>query len=1116
MLHLIYGLSGTGKTTHLIEKIKQDVKRQRKTFLIVPEQQTVETERIMSSLLPPSAQLSFEVVNFTRLANKVFRIYGGLSYHYISGGMKELLMWQTLKALTPLLKEYNNRMATDPTMPSLMLSAIGECKAYDVSPIALERAAVALPEGQALKNKLSDLSMIYATYESMVNESYDDNSEDLTKLADLLEEKNFFEDCHVYIDSFTDFTAQELRVIRCILAQANEVYVSLLSGGPDVKDLYLSSTHETSLRLRSLGGDKTQITVLDQFHRFSAPELTQIARHLWHFHIREKAKDDAADSSNALTLLHCSDAYSEAKAAVSNILSLVQEHGYRFRDIALVTRNAEGYRGILDTALEKADIPFFMSEKTDLSAKPLISLIFSALAIKWKNYRTADVMSYIKTGLSGFTPYEIDVLESYTATWRIQGAQFTKGDWEMNPDGYTEAISARGKKILETANSVRQRLVASLEPFFEALDRAKTAHELCDALYQFLRTLEVDKLLLSYAARALDEGDKKEAAETAGTFKAVFDVLSDIVSAIGDEEMSLEDFMTALRIVLKKTEIGTIPTAADQVMIGSASMLRAGNIRCAILLGLCEGEFPMRVSEKGLFSDTDRSALEGLGITLSGKSTNDAANELLYVYRAMTMPSDKLVLIYRDKQLSGKGGCAPSLAFRRVCELFPSIKIVSFDTLSPKNSLYDKASAFDALPTLKDASCAHSLYALLSKDERYQKRMSILTEEISKPFCHLQESTANLLFGKNLSLTQTQIEKYVSCHFSYYCTHILKLRETKRASFDYSNIGTFIHKILELFVKETGKDTIDADRDAEKIRQIIRREISEQSHLFIPKSKESEGRILHLLLRFYRLASLVAVNICREQQYSKFVSKLYEAEFGTNSKHGLEAPHFVLEDGCVVSFGGKVDRIDTYRKDGKMYVRVVDYKTGHKTFSADDIKEGYSIQLLLYLFAICDNKSEQFRRLIGCEKNDVLSPAGAVYLSMAVPRLARKPGDSEESTLTEAAKKIKRSGILLNNADTLSAMSSQLDSHVLAGIKFSAKDGTPSGNALVDAETFSLLRNELTQTICRIAKEIKSGNASAHPKDHNGVSACTYCSMKPFCRVDKLKESQKKETEETT
>ena len=105
MIRFIFGLPGTGKTAWIVEKIREDAKNRKKAILIVPEQQTVEVERAMLATLPPSAQLTFEVLNFSRLANKLFRVFGGLSYNYITPGTKQLLMWHTLRELSDQLSE---------------------------------------------------------------------------------------------------------------------------------------------------------------------------------------------------------------------------------------------------------------------------------------------------------------------------------------------------------------------------------------------------------------------------------------------------------------------------------------------------------------------------------------------------------------------------------------------------------------------------------------------------------------------------------------------------------------------------------------------------------------------------------------------------------------------------------------------------------------------------------------------------------------------------------------------------------------------------------------------------------------------------------------------------
>ena len=1088
MIHLVYGLPGTGKTHFLYQEIQKNIENGEKALLIVPEQQTVEVERTMSRLLPPTAQLSFEVLNFTRLADKVFRLYGGLSYHYITGGMKNLFMWQTIRLLAPYLKEYQEDQTFDRTFPRMMLSAVNELKAADIHPTELENVAAKLPEATALKNKLSDLSLIYTAYDGMVSASFDDANNDLAKLAEILEREPFFEGYHVYIDSFFDFTAQEYKIIKRIFSQAASTTVTLLCDSPDTDAIHLSEVKKTSDRLRRFADGNAKITCLDRFHRFASPALERIASSLWDFSV-QGFDPLPNEQQGAVKLLSCSDAYEEAKAAAAEVLSLVHK-GYRYKEIAVIARNAEQYRGILDAEFEKAGISFFMSEKTDITEKPLVSMIFSALAIKQKGYRRADVIAYMKTGFGGFSDYELDIFEDYVNKWNLSGKRFLEPIWTMNPDGYENTLSKRASKMLSVANETKSKLNKQLSAFFDALDTSKTAGEFCDSLYHFLLSLDVSAYLREEASAALASGDRKEAAESVATFRALVKALGDVATNIGDEAMSLEEFSSALHLVLDGTDIGTIPTAADEVLIGSASMLRTTEIRHAILLGLCEGEFPAKVSESGILSNTDRLTLEELGLPLSGNNTEKTANELLYVYRSMTMPSDGLTLIYRKAQIAG-GACHPSLAFRRASTLLCPTEEITYSSLPAAQTLYDKESALEALANYRDSAEGSAIREALSSDPLYAERLKLREQSFFDPICHVSESTADAIFGKELRLSQSRLEAYVSCHFQYYCRYVLRLRENERAEFSYREIGTFIHRVLEIFMKETCKTTIDADRDLATIQSIVSREIKSFSNEVFHTDEISSGRIAHLLIRLYRLSTLVAITLCREQAESSFLPRFFELSIEKSSELGITPPTITLEDGSRVSLVGKIDRVDTFEKDGKLYVRVVDYKTGTKEFSADDIKKGFNLQLLLYLFAICDSDSDAIKKAVGAPQNATLLPAGAVYLSTATSDIATTPTEQVESVLAKASGEIKRSGILLDDKDVLCAMSASGNPRVLAGGK----------KALTPEERFVSLKEDLYQTIKNISKEMKTGNASATPVTHHGRIACEYCTVKQFCRA---------------
>ena len=97
MITLIYGSYGSGKTTSILNSIREDTEKGIHTFLIIPEQDAVQTERRTLDLLPPTAQLHLEVLSFSRLYNRVCREYGGLSYRYITKPIRHLLMWQNLR-----------------------------------------------------------------------------------------------------------------------------------------------------------------------------------------------------------------------------------------------------------------------------------------------------------------------------------------------------------------------------------------------------------------------------------------------------------------------------------------------------------------------------------------------------------------------------------------------------------------------------------------------------------------------------------------------------------------------------------------------------------------------------------------------------------------------------------------------------------------------------------------------------------------------------------------------------------------------------------------------------------------------------------------------------------
>lgn len=1110
MINFIYGLPGTGKTTEITNRIKNDIALGKQAMLIVPEQQTVEAERSMLLTLPASAQLSFEVLNFTRLANKLFRIYGGLCYNYITSGMKSLFMKRTLIELAPMLVEYNLRAVGDSSLPALMLSQINEFKINGIKAHQLERAANSLDDKSQLKAKLNDLSLIYSSYSGAVESSYDDVTDDLEKLYKLLCTNNFFNGYNVYIDSFSSFTAWEYKIIERIFAQADNCTITIPSNAPTTGAIHLHSVNKTSKKLMELTDKDSRGTMLlSEPHRASTPALKRLWEHLWDFSVNTSQLPKIEDDES-VKIIECADMYSEAESAANTVLSLLHK-GYRYNEIAIVAGNMDSYRGIIDTALEKAGVPFFMSEKTDLITQPLISFIMSAFAIKLRNWRTEDVIGYLKTGLSDISPADIDLFELYISAWKISGNRFFDEIWTMNPDGYYERISPRGMKIRDTANEVKNRLVPSLSAFFSALDAAKNVAELCQATFDFFKTQELSEKLLARSRDAYRKNDKKSALEIAGTHKAFIKVLGDISSVLGEEEMSLEEFCSSLKAVLGNTDIGTIPTAADEVILGSASMLRASNIKCAVLMGMCDGKFPAHISENGFFSDNEKQKLSELGIELSSNTKEGSAEELLYAYRAVTMPSDKLIMTYHTK--SGNAPQKPSLAITRACALLHIEKPICYERTGELDRLMSKALAFESYRSLKNKDCSAALKEIFKDNPEFCGALNRIDIPISDTACKLSPDTASALFGNRLSLTQSKIDQYVKCHFNYFCNYILGLRDNATASFGYADTGTFIHRLLEVFIRYTvDENGLNRSISQAELEEVIRKEAKLYIDRIFSSRTTPSRRQLHLFERLTKLAVVVASSLYNELLLSSFVPKYLEMRFGNRNSDILPAFELTLNDKSKITLEGTVDRLDIFKKNDTVYIKVVDYKTGTKTFSLDEVEQGLNIQLLLYMFAICNTASEKFRKAIGCNEGDSIKPAGIIYVSTALGTIDADLNTTTEEIIEKAKSNIPRAGLVTDDEDILLELCHDLNTKYLPGVS-QLKDGTIKGKSLTDDESFAHLEESITNTLVQIATSMRGGNANISPLKLGDKYPCEYCKMKQFCRVD-LKAEEKSDEEE--
>ena len=1064
MITFVYGAPGAGKTEYIFKTVDPE----RPTFILVPEQETVVTERLALEKLGAVAQLKVEVLNFTRLCNRVFRQYGGLSHKYISPSMRSLFMWKTLRELAPTLEEYS-AAANDPSTISVMLSAVDELRSSCVTPDELEAAAEKL-QSPELSAKLRDIAKISAWFNAFVSQSFNDKTEELSKLADLLKKHKFFAGCDVYIDSFTSFTALERSIIEKIFEQADNVTVTLACESPEEKLVCTESICETAKALIDIAkkfNKKHEKIFLTGNFRAKNEEIRGLASDIWK---SDQNVEVPENERGNIRIFACPEPYEEADIVAATILNEVRR-GLRYRDIAVVARDISLYDGIIDAALETAKIPYFMSKKSDLSASPAIAWLLYALRVITFGWRSEDVISYLRTGLCDVSSADADMFEEYVETWNIHGDGFKSGVFDMNPDGFQEQMSKRGEAILAAANLTRETIVPPLEDLIIKLKSADNAKEMCAVLFEFMSEAKLAEKLEELAKKELSLGSKRSAADLLATWNVIINLLDDIATAFDGDRLSVEELYQALILSVKNADLGAIPTGYDEVTLGSASLLRSGNVKCAILIGLNEGEFPAAISDRGIFTETDRKMLSDANISLSSDALTKASDELMFLRRAVTLPSDRLYLLYTNSYTDGSKKL-PSMLINKITKRFNYIKPENSQNLPLEYKLTVPENAYRLIEDNPGTAVGDALRKELSErgfntDKKY----------VSEPECTVDKATVDAVVGKELRLSQSKIDVFNSCQFKYYSNNVLGLRSDERAELQFNIFGTVVHAVLEKFLKKATSNRGISEDDADKIANEI---IEEQLSLICTEKQRNSNRVKYIFGKIRNIALLFIRSVREELKDSSFKPKFFELKANGQP---LEPVKMALDGGKTLVVNEIIDRVDVYHRDGRVYVKIVDYKTGSKKFNIDKIKDGLEIQLLLYLFSVC--RSEKFAKAIECADGELPEPAAVNYISFdkeltAVSTVQDGNGDKMPPT-----QKITRSGLFIDEETVTSALGESKDGKEMKAVSKTRLDE-------LEAEVEEFLR--------KISDSILNGDANAEPKKEGGKNPCSYCKMSPFCR----------------
>lgn len=1085
MLRFILGRNGSGKTEYVRQMLSERLQAgETGLILVVPEQFSFETEREMLKRVGAQNMLHLEILSFSRLAHTVLSQTGRQSQPQITDGMRAVLMSLTLEALDDkinIFKKYKNRAS----LLSSLVTFSTELKQCAVSAEELIKAGAALQKG-VLKEKLSELSLITQMYNAAVAVRFSDDTDLLTLLTEEIYNSDYFDGKTVVFDTFAGFTKQERNVIEALLPRCKDVYITLCTeASSKVQNACVfDNINDEYRKLKSVAA-RVNVPVAKPILLHAAKGKRPDSLVFLEAHLYNCRKPQFTGEISAISLTSASNRTEECDITARTIRRLLRTEGYRASEIAVLQRRKNTYDSALTASFRKYEIPFFEDKRRPVATQPLMLFVSSLLDILADGVTTESLLRCLKTELFGLSDEETAELENYVTVWGVDRADWY-ADFTENPNGFGSAMQTRDAQKLQMLNDLRRRAIEPILSLRQAFSEANGT-EKSELLYRFLRQNGVDSALHSLAQSLLSAGQPESAIQQDAVWTTLMHILDDLAGAAADRTVSAARYRELFSVLLENTDLGQIPEGLDTVCFGTADRVRIAPPRAVFLLGMNDGVFPENPPTDGVLNDTDRKTLHLLGLELTETAEVKAVDERFFVYYALTLARERVFVSWAMSDYKG-GAMAESPAVSELRAMFPAVSVKDSNTQSAEDRVESADSAFEALASVynENTVLSKTLKIYFSKKEHYRARLNALENAVNGGEVTFQNpDIAEALFHKDILLSASKTEGYYKCPFSYFCKFGLGLKPLKKAELDVAQSGTVIHYCLEILLSENDREALSQMSDStlrEKIAAVMARYTQEN----LGGSERKNARFSYLLVRLQESVFDVLKRLITEFSVSAFVPVAFELSVAPD---GEIAPYRLpLPDGGSVRIIGSVDRVDTMQKDGKTYLRVIDYKSGGKEFKLSEVFSGLNMQMLIYLYAICENGAEKFGEIV---------PAGVLYLPAKsiedkLPRNAQ-PQDIADARLRNS----RMHGIVLENTEAILGMDAAVSGNfVPVTVK---KDGTYTGN-LLNVQEFAALKEKVDENLMNLGMLLHKGVIPVLPAvSGNQNLACTYCDYGAVC-----------------
>ncbi len=1080
-LKFVFGPSGSGKSSYLYQHVIQESMKypERNYIVLVPEQFTMQTQKDLVMMHERKGIMNIDVLSFARLAYRVFEETGGGGLPVLDDEGKNLILRKIAGDYESELKMLGGHMKKQGYI-SEVKSVISEFTQYDIGEDEIERVMESAGESSRLYYKLADIRLLYRGFTDYLREKYITKEELLDVLSCEVEKSERLKNSTVVLDGFTGFTPVQDRLLGELMRHCREVIVTVTMdrrGNPYVYEhpyqLFALSKQMVTSLLQIAKQNKIPVEEPVELYdhvpwRFKEQEaLAFLEKHLFRYGAGAYEKEQ-----EQVKLHLAKNPREEAYAVAEQVRRMMREDRYRLRDIGVIVSDMDVYADHLKQAFIKYDIPFFMDHKRSILLNSFVEYIRSVLHMAEQSFSYESVFRFLRTNLAGFTYEEIDELENYVIGLGIKGYKHWQEKW-------TRKLRGMAQEDLDKMNHYRRQLVEKVDGLIYVLrQRRKTVADITRAIYEFMVQENLQVRLAEQEELFKAKGELALAREYAQIYRIVIELFDKFVELLGDEQVSLSEYCKLLDAGLEEARVGVIPPEVDQVVIGDMQRTRLKDIKALLFAGANDVYLPGALLRTGLLSELDREKFAREKLTLSAGGKEKAYVQKFYLYLNLTKPSEKLDIYYSKVSADGKS-VRPSYLIQELQKLFPKLKVRDEERYLKEQELTENI-GFDRMirefvqkrHETDGAWC--ELYNWYKKNPKWQEKVERFLEAgyYRKPLDALTEEAAKRLYGEEFETSITRMERFAVCAFSHFLTYGLGLREREEYDFQAADLGNVCHRALERFSYKVEREAGDwLKLTEEKRKQYVEESVEEAIADYGNSILYSSSRNAYLIVRMKRMLEKTVWALTKQLAAGDFKPAAYELRFAN----------------------GKIDRVDTCEDGDCVYVKVIDYKTGSKSFDVTALYHGLQLQLMVYMDAALQLEQKKH------PEKEIL-PAGVFYYRIQDPLIDRpKEGEEQESILKE----LKPDGMISLEKEVLE----HLD-HCMVGessvipVKYNKNGSLSKSSKAASAQDFYLMMKYAVNKVEEIRQKILSGDVKVNPYRRGTETSCDYCSYRQICGFD--------------